>query len=246
MQTFIFNPDGLQGEYITIDGNEAHHIGNVIRLQKGEMIRLIDGSGLAFICEIAKKSTRTITCRIIKSVKNSGEATINVALALGLSAGIKFDVAIEKGTEIGVKQFVPLLTQKGKVKLGDKSTATRKLKRWQRVAEAAAKQAHRSIIPQIAPPMGYEEFVRSVSSERSLLFHPDSPLILTENILNSIPLSEIVLIIGPESGFTDEEIALAKNHKITCCSLGQRILRTETAGVVIPALIIYFLESIKA
>ena len=245
MQTFIFDQKKCDAEQITITGREAHHIAKVLRLRKNEIVRLIDGAGLAYICEIVKVSSKSVTCRKVKPIKNSGEASINLTLAIGLSTSSKFDIVIEKGTEVGVRKFIPLLAQKGKVKITDKSSASRKLKRWGRVAEAAAKQSGRSIIPEITVPVKYDEYIDSLSPENTILFHPDEKQSNLGDIFKHINSPDITLIIGPESGFSDDEVILARQKGIFCCSLGDRILRSETAGIVIPALFIYYIESVK-
>ncbi len=246
MLTFIYKPEDIDKDIIIVGGSEAHHITKVLRLKKGELVRLIDGEGLAHICEIQGLKTKSVICRVIKSTRNSGEAAVAVTLAIGLSTGLKFDTVVEKGTEVGVRRFVPLITEKGKIRISDEASVNRKLKRWKRVAEAAAKQSARSVIPIIENLVSFNEFICQCSAENSFLFHPDEKAENQADIIRTKRPAELILLIGPESGFSSSELETARSKRIPCYSLGGRILRTETAGVVLPTLIIYSSESFNS
>jgi 16S rRNA (uracil1498-N3)-methyltransferase len=237
--TFIFKSDDLKDDTLKIHGPEAHHIAKVLRMTKGEMVRVIDGYGMSYICEIRSVSARTVTCGIIKTVKKGGEPKLDLALAIGLSSATKFDLVVEKGTEVGVSRFIPLITEQAKVKIQEQETLVRRMNRWRRLCEAAAKQSARSIIPMISPPMIYGEFVAAIIPEESVLFHPDAKKMTPGGILAGASAKRLTAIIGPESGFSSSEVEAAKNRNIPVFSLGDRILRTETAGIVVPALLIY-------
>ncbi len=246
MQTFIYSPDERNNDQIILSGTEAKHITSVLRLGVGEVIRLIDGSGEAHTCEIAEVASKRVTCRIVKTTRNNGEAAISVTLAVGLSTASKFDSVLEKGTEVGVKRFVPLLTQKAKVKIEGKEAISKKHKRWLRVCEAAVKQSGRSLYPQIVDPQSFIKYISTCSPDKTVVFHPDSPDMTISELLRTYAHPEITVITGPESGFSKEELRLIQEMKIPVISLGDRILRTETAAVVCTSLIIYLQESFKA
>jgi len=245
MLTFIYDPSLQDGNIVTVKGAEARHMVSVLRLKKGHLVRLIDGEGGAHICEITKSGSRTVTCRIIKSVKKSGEPSLFLTLAVGLSTGTKFNSVIEKGTEAGVSRFAPLLTEKGKVRVSDNTSLKRKMNRWRRVAEAATKQSNRSVIPCIDNPVAFNEFIELCAPEEIMLFHPDDKPVNVVTLVNSIHAGRLTLVVGPESGFSPSETAAANDKGIRCVSLGSRILRTETAGMILPALMIYYYESVK-
>ncbi|MCP4567677.1 MAG: 16S rRNA (uracil(1498)-N(3))-methyltransferase [FCB group bacterium] len=245
MQSFVYNREHLDGRDIIIDGSEARHMTSVLRLQKGDTVRLIDGQGTAHISEIVEAGSKKVLCRIIKTLKLSGEPSLSLTLAIGLSTGSKFDMVIEKGVEVGVSRFVPLITDRGKVKVGDSSAVTRKLNRWRRVAEAAVKQSGRSVFPTIETPIALDDFLKTGEIESSILFHPDETAKGLLSVVESLQTAKLTVIIGPESGFSSAEIELAENHNIPIVSLGPRILRTETAGIVLPALIIYHHKMVK-
>ncbi|MFH1701464.1 MAG: RsmE family RNA methyltransferase [Candidatus Zixiibacteriota bacterium] len=244
--TFIYKASDKNDNRIILTGNEAHHVITVLRLPIGEIVRLIDGQGEAEICEIAGISTGSVECRIIKQTINSGEASLSLTLAVGLSQTSKFDSVIEKGTEVGVRNFVPLITEKSKVKIDKHGTLSRKQKRWQRVCEAAAKQSGRSIIPHICEPIPLMAYLDKINSQTTILFHPECTPLANANIFRDYPGNELTIITGPESGFSPGEIDHAVKKGFAVYSLGERILRTETAGIVISALAIYLFESAKA
>jgi len=242
MQTFIYKADDIEDDVITLKGAEAHHIARVLRLNEGELVRLVDGHGMAHVCEMVSTRGRQVTCRIVKSIKNSGEPRLYITLAIGLSTGSKFDTIIEKGTETGVSRFVPLLTEKGKVRISEVAAAARKVNRWRRVGEAAVKQSGRSVIPKIDPPISFSDFIRICIPNETILFDPGGRF---ENIRELIPLGEgphLTLVVGPESGFSPTEMAAARERHIAVIGIGPRVLRTETAGVVLPALVVYLSE----
>lgn len=243
--TFVYEPSSCDGVDITVSGHEAHHMTGVIRLHQGETVRLIDGCGLAHICEIAKITTRQVICRIIKSISGSGEPGLHLTLAIGLSTGFKFDLVIEKGTEVGVSRFVPLLTEKGRIRKADLASLGRKMTRWRRVAEAAVKQSGRSVFPKIDPPTTWNDFLTVCKPEETILFHPAENPISPASHLRAFRGANLTLLVGPESGFSMDEIALAAERGIPAANLGERILRTETAGVVLSALAIYVHEMVN-
>lgn len=245
IQTFLYNQADLLGENIVVEGEEGHHISRVLRMKPGDAVRLIDGSGTAHSCEIGDIKGDKVVCRIIKTVRFSGEASINLTLAVALSESSKFKTIIEKGTEVGVHKFIPLYSEKSKIDFRSEAVVKRKLIRWQRIATAAAKQSGRSVIPSIDSPQEFISFVNQCDFKICALFHPQSQINLTKWLAKTSAAQEITAIIGPESGLSPKELEAAQTRQIPIVSLGERVLRTETAGTVIPALIIYLAESGK-
>jgi len=246
IQTFIYDPAKLGEDEIIVSGSEARHIAKDIRPAKGDLVRLIDGRGTAHVCEVVANRAGKVVCRIIKTVKYSGESRLMLTLAIGLSTAAKIDAIIEKGTEVGVNRFVPLLTEKGNVKLGDKSAVARKMNRWRRLCEAAVKQAGRSVIPAIDDPLPFDDFIISCEPEETILLHAAGRVDDLCGRFGSPQIQKATVMIGPESGFSPGEIDTAQRTGIRLFSLGERVLRTETAGVVVAALVIYLVEGVKA
>ena len=201
---------------------------------------------MAHICEISSADVKNVSCHIVKSIKNSGEPHLQLTLAIGLSTSSKFDTVLEKGTEVGVSAFIPLLTEKGKVKLGDRSAVGRKMTRWRRVCEAAVKQSGRSRIPAIADPIAFDDFLSTCDPARVALFHPGDRMDDINRSIDLITNNQLTIVVGPESGFSKAELDQAADRGMTLISLGSRVLRTETAGTVLPALLIYLAEIVKA
>lgn len=243
--TFIYNPAAAGDGFIILEGSEAHHAASVLRMKAGEAIRAIDGSGTAFLCEIIEIGKKQVRCRVIEPQKASGEPKLQLTLAIGLSTGLKFDMVIEKATEVGVSRIVPLVTSKGRIRRVDSESGQTKASRWQRIAEAAAKQSGRSVIPSIESPQGLETFVAACRPEESILFHPDGAFGRWEERLKGIPGTALTILVGPESGFSPEEIALAEKWNIPVVGIGARVLRTETAGIVLAALAIYTYDPVN-
>jgi 16S rRNA (uracil1498-N3)-methyltransferase len=163
---------------------------------------------------------------------------VRLTLAAGLSTGSKFDAVIQRGTELGVSRFIPLLTEKSKVAVDEPKRAKAKVTRWRRVAMAAMKQCRRSYIPEIAVPTGLQSFLEQhESSDLGLIFHPGKAgKPLSEVGLNDSS-KRVTLLVGPESGFSEDELDMARDAGIAPISLGPRILRTETAGPIVVALV---------
>jgi len=246
MHTFIIRPEDALADTVSLTEAEAHHAVDVLRLGKSEIIRAVDGRGTAYICEISAVTKKRVEGRVIRTLKNDGEATISVTLAAGLSSASKFDTIIEKATEAGVDRFVPLLTEKGKVKIDGRGVIRRKMKRWNRIASAAVKQSGRSRIPGIDEPQNIRDFIRDCRAASTILFHPENRVDNLFSETNRFSGGNITLLVGPESGFSKSELESAREAGIACMSLGSRILRTETAAVLIPAMIIYMAEMLNA
>jgi 16S rRNA (uracil1498-N3)-methyltransferase len=241
--TFIYCPGPAGDGFIVLEGPEAHHVASVMRMKAGEIIRAIDGAGTALLCEIIEIGRKQVRCRVIETLKDSGEPRLKLTLAIGLSTGPKFDMVIEKATEVGVSRVVPLVTSKGKIRRVDAASGEKKSARWHRIAEAAAKQSGRSVIPTIESPQGVEIFIATCHPEQSILFHPGGAPDRWNDRLRGIPGNALTILVGPESGFSPEEIAIAEKRNILVAGMGERILRTETAGIVLSALAIYSYEN---
>lgn len=244
---FYAPADSISSESIVLNKPETHHAVKVMRLKKGNLVTVIDGIGNGYHCEILKIPHNSgLELRVLSRVRNFGEPDVRVTLACGLSTGYKFDTVVEKGTELGVSRFVPLMTEKSKIKLEDPKRTANKISRYEKVALAATKQCRRSIIPQISEPISFQAFLNQLdSSDRNFLFSttPNTKSLVDSDISDST--RRVTLIVGPESGFSSNEIDLALENNIELISLGKRILRTETAGIVVSALILSLLGELN-
>jgi 16S rRNA (uracil1498-N3)-methyltransferase len=244
---FYAPPEARNDQFIQLPDNESHHAASVMRLSQGDLVIVIDGLGTAFRGEIAEIGYRkNTTVRVHSEIRNFGEPTIILTLAASLSVGTKLDSVIEKGTELGVKRFVPVISEKSKVKLDDPKRAASRTRRLERVALAAIKQCRRSYRPDIAAPVSFTEFITQSDRESlKLIFHPADGATALGQLSRPGHTKRVTVLIGPESGFSREEVDTARQAGYQPISLGTRILRTETAGPVACALVMNFLGELK-
>ncbi|MCK4573558.1 MAG: 16S rRNA (uracil(1498)-N(3))-methyltransferase [candidate division Zixibacteria bacterium] len=235
---FYIEPDSVTDDRVILPDTEGHHAISVMRLARGYLVVVIDGLGNAWRGEIAATSGRKkVEIALHSQVRNFGEPNVRLTLACGLSTGYKFDSIVQKGTELGVSRFVPLITEKSKVKIDDPRRARTKLTRYEKVALAAVKQCRRSFRPEITRPVAFERYVGEIDSETpTLIFHPSRDSVALDNVPLDSP-SRVNLIVGPESGFSPSEVETARDRGAISVSLGTRILRAENAGPVICALV---------
>ena len=234
-------PDCFRGDKIVLPDEEARHIIRVLRFKAGERMITVDGEGHAYEGTLVTDERWGGTSMQIETkFDNWGEPIVHLTLAFGLAVGAKVDEIIEKGTELGVSRFVPLATEKSKVRLDDITKALRKSDRLTRVAIAAMKQCRRSRLPEICPPTDIESFMTDMAGSQTtakLLFHPHSDSRPLEQSLVA-GKQNIIVITGPESGFSDDEVGKAIAAGCTVVSLGKRVLRAENAAPVACALVL--------
>jgi len=247
---------------VIIEGGDVNHIRNVLRMRPGEEISVGTGEDdNEYRCEIESLEEDRVTC-ILRFIKSSGvESPADIILFQGLPKADKMEMIIQKCVELGVAEIVPVSCERCIVKLDDKK-ADAKVKRWQGIAEAAAKQSKRSVIPGITMPLSMKDALKKASGmdikiipyelargmeKTAEVFGKISGLNTenkaenkSENNIERRP--QIAVFIGPEGGFTEEEIKLAKECGVEPVSLGKRILRTETAGMAVLAWIDFCLE----
>jgi len=232
MNMFYYTPpDRIIEEWLYLDKEEAHHARQVMRLKKGDTLTVVDGVGNAYNCTIDKSSKNEVRCRIISRVRNYGETMYHVTVAAGLSTGSKFDEVIQRCTELGVSRFIPMLTDKSRIKLESEKRIKAKLNRWTKVATASMKQTRRSILPVIEPIAGFSTAVDMVKdSPCRVLFDPGYGRKVLEAVKFTSDSNRICLFFGPESGFSPNEARDAEERHFEIVTLGKRILRTENAS----------------
>jgi len=236
---FYAPPENIDEDTILLPSDEARHVSKVMRLKVGELVIIVDGQGMAYRSELVNTTARKTVARIHAPIREFGEASIHLTLAAGLSAGSKFDAVVQRGTELGVKRFVPLVTEKSKVVLDDPRRAKGRVTRLEKVALAAIKQCRRSVLPMIAMPTRLGDFIAEYDPEQTLglVFHPGKESSNLNDALADLSGRRIALLVGPEAGLSDVETEEATEAGFLPVSLGPRILRTETAGPVATALV---------
>lgn len=240
------DPSDVQDELLTITGPEVNHIRNVMRLKPGEEISVsIGGDGKEYRYGIESYTEDSVLCRLRFVKDKEVELPVKVLLFQGLPKADKMDLIVQKAVELGAAEIIPVSMERCVVKL-DAGKAAKKTARWQTIAESAASQSRRSIIPRILAPMSMKEAVEYAKEQTEVRVIPyelqeDDGSV--KQYLESLKEGQSVSIfIGPEGGFTPAEVELAKEAGIRPISLGRRILRTETAGLVILSWLIYILE----
>ena len=245
---FYAPPNKCSETIIELPAPEAHHALNVMRMKQGQTVVVVDGLGMAYRGELTNLSPRDKKAEVsvISTFRNYGEPIVNLTLAAGLSTGFKFDTVVEKGTELGVKRFVPLLCEKSRVKVDDPKRAASKVTRLEKVAMSAIKQCRRSYRPDISAPTSFTKFLDETDPEAcNLLFHPARDAHPLDHIEFTPAIRRVTILIGPESGFSRDETEAAISAGFRAVGLGQRILRTETAGPVVCALIMNSLGELR-
>ncbi len=243
---FYVEPNAVINDILELNKTESHHALSVMRLSLGDMVIAVDGLGTAYRGEIViAKKNKPVLIRIHSSVRNFGETNTVVTLAAGLSTISKFDTVIEKATELGVKRIIPLVCQKGKVKVDDPKRIKTKQTRYKKISLAALKQCRRSYLPEIVAPTNFSHLMAQIDDESlNLIFHPSQKSRKLSEIDFKQKIKRVTVIVGPESGFSDEEIEISLSKNIIPISLGDRILRTETASPSILAIIMNLLGEI--
>lgn len=246
MHCFYVDKTQIAGEQIRITGTDVNHIKNVLRMTRGENITICDGEGSFYDCVIEELSKEEISVCIQEKLKETNELSGKLYLFQGLPKKDKMEFIIQKAVELGVFEIIPVAAKFCIVKLEDKKKEKKKLERWNEIAKAAAKQSGRGIIPTVMSVMSFQEAI-SYASELDCSVIPyekaEGMKKAKEAIEKGAVMSSIGIFIGPEGGFSEEEIELAKEIGITPISLGKRILRTETAGLTILSLFMFEMES---
>ena len=243
MYQFFVQNEQVQQNKIIITGSDVNHIKNVIRLKPSDAIRVSDEDGNAYFCHITEIFEMEVWAEIDRMDETGTELSNRIYLFQGLPKNEKMELIIQKAVELGVYEVIPVAMRNCVVKLDDKK-AEGKVKRWQAIAESAAKQSKRTIIPNIAMPISYKQAIeRAKELDVTLVpYENERGMEATRELILGIKKGESIgIIIGPEGGFAEEEIEMVKDG-MHCISLGRRILRTETAGLATLSMLIFHLD----
>ncbi|MBQ3183298.1 MAG: 16S rRNA (uracil(1498)-N(3))-methyltransferase [Clostridia bacterium] len=235
MPRFFVSPDSVRENEIEITGIDVNHIRNVLRMQPGENVEVCDGKGNDYDCVIKGLERDSVLLDIEECRPSSTELKKRIYLFQGLPKSDKMELIIQKAVELGVYEIIPTVTSRCIVKI-DAKKEDKKISRWQQIAEAAAKQSGRGIIPKIKAPMSLKEALEYAKSIDTVLipYEKAEGIEATRVILTKAQEgSSVAVFIGPEGGFEEKEIELAEANGASAITLGKRILRTETAGLCI-------------
>jgi 16S rRNA (uracil1498-N3)-methyltransferase len=244
---FFVDPSDIEptsgGFQARVAGEDAHHLKNVLRLSVGDELWICDGKCRDYSGRIARVEQGAVIIELKEPTLSKGEPPITITLFQSLPKADKMDFVVQKATEIGVTEIVPIESERSVVNLNP-SKAENRLNRWRRISRSAAEQAGRGIIPEIKPILRLEEALNDwrKNNPEGLLLVPweeEKAKRLKEIIGNNRASKTIGILIGPEGGLSTQEVSTAYNLSGQICSLGPRILRTETAGTVTAALVLY-------
>ncbi|MCL2678070.1 MAG: 16S rRNA (uracil(1498)-N(3))-methyltransferase [Clostridiales bacterium] len=239
---FFLPSDKIKGAQARIEGADAHHIANVLRIQPGELLE-IASLGRLYEARVVKADSENVSLVIEREVEKNMESPLQVWLLLGLTKGEKMDLAVEKATELGAGHIVPVACRRS-VARPDENQARAKTERWQRVAEAAAKQCRRAVIPRVLPLCSLSEALRLLPPGCALLapWEDEHGLSFAKALAafseNGKP-EAAALFIGPEGGLEKEEAELCRSCGGLTFSMGPRILRSETAALAALSVLMY-------
>ena len=244
MSHFFVRSDLIVGDLLTIVGDDVNHMKNVLRMKNGEAFTAADENGVFYRCEVEELEKSQVTANILWREQGTSELSSKIYLFQGLPKSDKMELIIQKAVELGAYQVIPVATKRAIVKLDEKKEAS-KLKRWQSIAEGAAKQSGRMLIPQISPVKTFGEALQMAKEldVNVIPYECARGMEATREIFGNIkPGMSVGIFIGPEGGFEESEVEKAKELNIKPVTLGKRILRTETAGLTTLSILMYLLE----
>lgn len=233
MQRFFLSPSCFSEQGVRIDSPEVlHQMQKVLRFRAGDQFIALDGEGHEYLCTLVELSGKSAIGSIQKKYQNQAEPTCSIRLYQALPKKMAlFEWVLEKGTEIGVSEFVPLITAR------TERQVLPKLERLEKILQESAEQSERGKIPKLLPPQSLGDGLKDAQGLRLLLHSRETPEARPLRT-NGSHESAYSLFIGPEGGFSEEEVAMAKEAGAQIVHLGPRILRTETAGIVAAALLL--------
>ena len=245
MHHFFVKPEQAADGKVRITGPDVNHLKNVLRMKPGEQLLVSDGQGKDYLCRVETLEAETVEVQIM-SQEESRELPSRIWLFQGLPKSDKMELIIQKAVELGAAGIVPVATKNAVVKLEPKKEEA-KLKRWRTIAESAAKQSKRSLVPEISGVMTLREafsYIEAMDFDLRLIPYENErgTEAAREAFGKAVPGSQIAVFIGPEGGFEPSEIQLALDAGVIPVSLGKRILRTETAGIAVLSALMLRLE----
>jgi len=243
MYHFFVSEEQINGENAYIEGSDVNHIVNVLRMKPGEELLISVKGDWDYLCKIVDIETDRVNLKVLESMEQR-ELPVNITLLQGIPKSDKLEMIIQKAVELGVSEIIPVKTKRVVVKIDEKKADT-KVNRWNAIAESAAKQSKRSIIPKVSEPMSIDNALEIVKDfgVKLIPYENADGIDKTRKILDNMDKTKnIAVFIGPEGGFEESEVERIKNSGFEVITLGKRILRTETAGLALLSNIMIRLE----
>lgn len=223
---------------VRLAADEARHLREVLRLGPGDEVHVFDGAGKEFRC-VVESSRRDVAILNVDAEVGPArsESPLQLTLGVALLKSDKFDLVVQKATELGVVRLVPLMTKLADIKLKDPSEGQKRVSRWQRIALEAAKQSGRALVPEILEPVSFDEMITLPATDLNLMFSEREGQSLESLNLESAQIETLTALVGSEGGWTDYEIETAKAAQWKVITLGGRTLRAETAAIAAATLL---------
>ncbi len=249
MHKFFTPKELINGDVAKIIGDDVKHIYKVLRISEGEKVTLNNCEGVEYLGRVTSVSKQEVLIEILEKLESNNESNVKIYLFQGLPKSQKMDLIVQKGTELGVTEFIPTITHRVDVKLKGEF---KKLDRLNRIALEAAKQSKRSIIPKVSEPIEFDEVLEKINSLDLLIVpYENANNFGIKTLINELRKDNVVdniknigIFVGPEGGIEESEIERLKDKGAYIVTLGKRILRTETAGFVATSLIQYELSDL--
>ncbi len=230
MRRFYAPPENFKNENVYLSEEETRHLRDVLRIRESEKVKVFDGENREFICDIEKIEKRQTVLKIIEKTEPSALiSNLDLTLAVAILKGEKFDLVVQKAVELGVKNFVPLITKRCDVKIKD---ADKKAERWRKISLEASKQSGRADLMKIEPLCDFKKFIETANGTKILFSERGGT-----NFSEISETEKIIAVIGAEGGWEDAEIEFASANGFQIVTFGGRILRAETAAISVAAIL---------
>ena len=243
MPKFFVKKENISSTQIVIQGEDSKHISGALRHKAGDSIIICDGEGTDYACTISQMDSGSVTCQIAASSRSLSEPTAKCTLFMAIPKGDKMELIIQKAVELGVSSIVPVQSKRCVVQIKEKDIE-KKRERWQRISEAAAKQSGRGILPQVFSPVSFAKALQMMArhEHKAVFYESEHNSSISDYVNKSIV--DFAFLIGPEGGLDADEILACQENNISVLSLGQRILRTETAPLCVLSIFMYITQNL--
>lgn len=250
MHRFFVIQESIDGDTATVSGPPVHQIRNVLRLQSKDRVILLDNTGFEYEVELLELGKIAVRGKVLQKRAVTTEPNTRIVLYQGLLKADKFDLVLQKCTELGVAAFVPVVCERSVAARGNSAGDSRTV-RWKRILQEAAEQSRRGFVPEVHDSLTLTNAIEKAEGPKLLAWEDENATSLRESIARSSAApnpqspTTINIFIGPEGGFSPREVASAREHGAIPFSLGPRILRAETAGIVVASLVLYELGEME-
>lgn len=230
----------INDEYFTLDKENSHYIASVLRMREGEEVTLVSSNRTEYLCEVDSASKNEVVLKIVSKKPNETEPESFITLYQSVSKGERMDLTIQKSVELGVSRIVPVYSERV-ISRSDKAS---KIDRWQKISLEAARQCQRGIVPEVTEPVSFKDALEMASKENDVVLFPweEEKGQTLKQAVSDKDLSKVGIFIGPEGGYSENEANLAGELGALKVTLGKRILRTETAGPAVLAMLLFLTE----